>query len=103
MPLNLRERCVSYRRYDAPSVRADRGIVDALQHTGAVAFPTRPDVERALAALVEGRVTAQGPISWAAPFVVDESSHTNRIDEAVWDALNNLYRADLEQAPGGRG
>jgi hypothetical protein len=65
-----------------------------------MAFPTRSEVELVLVALVEGRVSAQEADSWTAPFVVDESTHPDEIDAAVWDTLNKLCGADLEQAPG---
>ena len=63
-------------------------------------FPTRGDVERVLTELANGTMTPAEANDWAAPFVVDERSHPERMDEAVWDALNELYGADLEVGPG---
>lgn len=63
-------------------------------------FPTRGDVERVLSELANGALTPVEANGWAARFVVDERTHPERMDEAVWDALNELYGADLEVEPG---
>jgi hypothetical protein len=65
-----------------------------------VEFPSRSEVERVLAALADGSVTAAEADQWAAPFVLDESTHPEDMDGSVWGALQQLFGADVEQAPG---
>lgn len=63
-------------------------------------FPSRSDAERVLVALIDGSTTAAEADQWAAPFVVDESLHPEVMDDVVWEALQQIFGADLESAPG---
>jgi hypothetical protein len=62
-------------------------------------FPSRAYTEARLVALVDGSLTPEEAAEWARPFVVDESTHPDRLDVPVWQALTELLGADLRSSP----
>jgi hypothetical protein len=62
-------------------------------------FPSRVQVRAVLQGLVEGRITPEQANNWACPWVMDGSSHPDRMDEAVWKGLQQLCGADMPASP----
>jgi hypothetical protein len=54
-----------------------------------------------LQGLVHGRVTPEQANEWARPWVVDDSSHPEHLDQAVWTGLLHLCGDDLPAGPDG--
>ena len=65
-----------------------------------MSFPTRAETTAVLTSLANGTLTPTEANNWACPFVTDDASHPAIRDVAVWRALNHLFGADLENAPG---
>ncbi len=53
-----------------------------------------------LAGLAAGNVTPAEANDWATPFVVDESTHPDEMDAAVWGVLTLICGADVQSSPG---
>lgn len=63
-------------------------------------FPSRSETEAILVGLATGSLTPSQASAWAHPFVIDETTHPERMDTAVRNALPRLVGADLIAAAG---
>jgi len=63
-------------------------------------FPDRRTTEAQLWALAHGRLSPEAASDWAMPYVTDESTHPDQMDQPVWHALTQMGGADLRSAPG---
>jgi len=70
------------------------------RHNECISFPSRAETKARLVALAEGTLSPGEADDWARPFVVDASTHPDRMDEPVWVAINRLFGADLPSNPG---
>ncbi len=64
----------------------------------APAEPTREQVRQVLHDLAAGTLTPAEASDWATPWITEEAGEVQ--DELVWDALQNLWGADMAVAPG---
>jgi hypothetical protein len=62
--------------------------------------PTRQKVRAKLEALIAGTATREDVNDWAAPWVREDPGYSEVHDSAVWNALSNLFGADLQEAQG---
>ncbi|MEV6829083.1 hypothetical protein [Amycolatopsis sp. NPDC051102] len=60
--------------------------------------PTRDEVRKQLQGLIAGTLTPGEASDWANPWITEEAGEVQ--DELVWEALQNLWGADMLVAPG---